>query len=425
MHRVDRWHEALARDEHSPAAFLRRVVQSGAVHGDEPLCVHRRPHFVHPRLVSDLTRSLKLFHGAVRRLRAGVIEQGLDGPLVRSMRIDPRAMDLVRIHPGYESAALIARVDCFVPDGRPRFLELNGESPAGIAYADALSDVFDADPLSPLLGDMSRFHSTDAVVHAVQDTWEEWGGLAQPQVAIVDFREVPTRPEFLLFRERFRALGMRCVLADPRELEWDGQRLRHHDQVIEVVYRRLLVKDILERPQDCKALIEAYRAGAICMVNSLRTPLLHGKGLFALLHDTEVQRRLTPSQRKMVRECIPYTVLLDDPQREKARTRREELVLKPVSGHAGEGVVLGWRCTRRQWDDALEAATDHVLQERVEEQHLHFPDARTDYALQDCLVDLDPFLIRGRFAGFLCRVSGGPTANVATGAGQVPVYVAS
>ena len=425
MHLVDRWHEALARDDRPPTDFLRQVAASGAVHGDEPLCIHRRPHFVEARLVSDLTRSLKLFHAAVRRLRAGVIEQGLDGALVRSMGIDPRAMELVRIHPGYESAALIARVDCFVPDGRPRFLELNGESPAGIAYADALSEVFDADPLSRLLGDMSRFWSTDAVVHAVQDTWQEWGGLGRPQVAIVDYREVPTWPEFVLFRQRFRALGMPCVLADPRELEWDGQHLRHEDRVIEVVYRRILVQDILERPQDCTALIAAYRAGAICMVNSLRTPLLHGKGLFALLHDAEVQRRLTRAQRRMVGDCIPYTVMVDDAHREEARTRREELVLKPIWGHAGEGVVLGWRCTQTEWDDALEAARDHVLQERVEEQHLLFPDARRGYALRDCMVDLDPFLIRGRFAGFLCRISEGPTANVAAGATQVPVYVAS
>lgn len=422
MSLIDRWHQALAEDTRPPGDFLRHVEAAGAIHAGRPLCVHRRPHFVSTELVKDLARTLTLFHGALRRLRQGVLEQGWEGPLVRGMALDPRALELARIHPGYESAALITRVDCFETPEGPRFLELNGESPAGIAYADALTAVFDADPLGRLLRGLTQFRSTDAVVRAVLDTWQEWGGLGLPQVAIVDFREVPTAPEFVLFRQRFRAQGMGCTIADPRDLEWDGQRLRHGDQVLEVVYRRVLVQDMLDRPNDCDALLRAYRAGAICMVNSLRSPLLHGKGLFALLHDPEVRRRLTPAQRKSIDRTIPRTVLVDDEAREQARSHREELVLKPIDGHAGQGVVLGWRCSESEWDDVLQASTRHVLQQRVPEQRLPFPDARLDNALRECLVDLDPFLIRGRFAGFLCRVSEGTLANVSTGASQVPVY---
>ena len=137
MDLISRWHEALEREPGSPSTFLRQVLASGASYRGQPLCVYRRPHIISGATVMELTRSLSQFHGAVRRIRNVIMEQGLDGELVRSLGLRQGALELARIHPGYESAALVARVDCFVgPDG-PKFLELNAESPAGIAYADA------------------------------------------------------------------------------------------------------------------------------------------------------------------------------------------------------------------------------------------------------------------------------------------------
>ena len=423
MDLISRWHEALEREPGSPSTFLRQVLASGASYRGQPLCVYRRPHIISGATVKELTRSLSQFHGAVRRLRNVIIEQGLDGELVSSLGLRQGALELARIHPGYESAALVARVDCFVgPDG-PKFLELNAESPAGIAYADALVQVFDRDPIRDLFPELTSFRSADAVVRAVLETWRAWGGLGLPEVAIVDFAEVPTWPEFVLFRQRFRAAGVPCSIIDPRHLEWDGTRLRHGDRIIEVVYRRVLVEDILQRPDDCRALVEAYRAGAICMVNNLRTPLLHGKGLFALLHDPTMQKLLTPTQREMVQRVIPYTVRADEAACETASRDREAWVLKPMHGHGGRGVVLGHAVDDATWEAALASADHHVLQHQVSDQRALFPDARDGYALKDCLVDLDPFLIRGRLAGFLCRLSEGPLANVSAGASQVPVYV--
>ena len=420
---IDLWHEALARDDHPPEDFLRQVMASGAVYGGAPLCVHRRPHFISAATVKGLARNLSLFHGAIRRLRGGVEEQGLRGDLVQSLRLEPDALELASIHPGYESASLISRVDCFAGPEGPRFLELNAESPAGIAYADAMTEVFERDPIRARFNHLTRFRSTDTVVRAVLETWKDWGGVGQPRVAVVDFQDVPTQPEFVLFRQRFLAHGIPCTVADPRALEWDGQRLRHEGQTIEVVYRRLLVRDILDRPDACRALLEAYRAGAVCMVNSLRTPLLHGKALFALLHSPSLQRTLTRAQQRMVRDCIPFTSLATDAARDEAALDRERWVLKPIHGHGGQGVVLGHEVDQANWEAALQRADRHILQHRVPEHRALFPDARDGYALKDCLVDLDPFLVRGRLTGFLCRISEGALANVAAGAGQVPVYV--
>ena len=57
-------------------------------------------------------------------------------------------------------------------------------------------------------------------------TYVEWGGKTKrPQMAIVDWKEVPTWSEFEILKERFEKMGIPVVLADPRELEFDGKRL--------------------------------------------------------------------------------------------------------------------------------------------------------------------------------------------------------
>ena len=66
-----------------------------------------------------------------------------------------------------------------------------------------------------------------------------------------------------------------------------------------------------------------------------------------------------------------------------------------------------------------------VLQKVVDEWVQSFPDAREGYAEKSCMVDLDPFLIRGRLAGFMCRLSQRAPVNVAQGAHLVPVFVSS
>jgi uncharacterized circularly permuted ATP-grasp superfamily protein len=436
MRALDRWHEQMAEHPVSTEQFLSDVLRAGVRYGDSPLCIHRRPHFISDRLVNKVDVALGHFHMAVRVALNALLSEGLPGPpnsLVRSLGVPPEALSLASWDPGYESPSVIARVDCFAAGDHPWFLELNGESPAGIGYSDALSDLLSRDPLAESFPDLVPFDAGRKVVEAVLHTWQIWSQRTQaPRVAIVDFLDVPTRPEFDLLQRRFHGFGMPCTIVDPRELTYKVGRgqLVAHGQPIDVVYRRLLVADLLAHPRDCRALLQAYQAGAVCMVNSLRSALLHGKGLFALLHSPALLEKLSHPLQRMVRNHVPWTAVVSSQPGpctpagllEIAVREQRDLVLKPMSGHGGAGVVLGWRVSSSEWASALAAADSHVLQRRVFPQYLPFPDATADWALVERLVDLAPFLVHGRLAGFLCRLSKGELANVSTGASQVPVF---
>ena len=54
-----------------------------------------------------------------------------------------------------------------------------------------------------------------------------------------------------------------------------------------------------------------------------------------------------------------------------------------------------------------------------------FPIVETPHTvvMRDMLVDLAPYIFRGRVAGFLTRLSSTGLANVTSGGGQVPSFV--
>jgi uncharacterized circularly permuted ATP-grasp superfamily protein len=264
----------------------------------------------------------------------------------------------------------------------------------------------------------------------------------------VDWRNVPTWTEFEILRDAFVALGVPTVICDPRELSFDGGTLRAGQQPIHLVYRRVLINDIVARPDECAALVKSYEARAVCVANTFRCKLAHKKAFFAVLTDDVNAALFSGHERAAIRAHVPWTRGLSDsdtvpPQRARnARTggrsgllrlaeeEREMLVLKPNDEYGGAGVKLGWELSPAEWSAALEAALADppgtwVIQERIPVRREIFPqfDATGEVTMRDMLVDFAPYLFRGRMTGYLTRLSATGLANVTSGGGQVPAFV--
>ena len=66
-----------------------------------------------------------------------------------------------------------------------------------------------------------------------------------------------------------------------------------------------------------------------------------------------------------------------------------------------------------------------IIQERIPVRREMFPmfDNNGHVEMRDMLVDLAPYLFRGRMSGYLTRLSSTGLANVTSGGGQVPAFV--
>ena len=273
----------------------------------------------------------------------------------------------------------------------------------------------------------------DALLRAYQ----QWGGRGTPLIAIVDWSGLPTANEFELFQEFFAEHGLTALIVDPRDLEFRGGRLYAGNQGIDLVYRRVLLHELLAKLDEAPALVEAYEQHAVCVVNAFRCKLMHKKGIFALLSNDENSFLFNAEEQAAIRRHIPWTRRVQDGHTtyqgrridlaEFILANRERLVLKPNDEYGGKGVALGWEMAPAAWEDALAGAmsSSHVVQERVPTVKAPYP-VYEDGAIQfvDLTTDLDPYLFGRQVTGMLTRVSPAALLNVTAGsASTIPTFI--
>src|SRR4030095_7105369 len=112
---------------------------------------------------------------------------------------------------------------------------------AGRGYSDARTNLFDA---LPVFQEFQRrfcvfpIPAKPGVLHALTDSFKQWQGNTSdaPWIAILDWREVPTFSEFVLFYDYFKAMGIEARIVDPREVEYVGGKLTAGDYHISLIY---------------------------------------------------------------------------------------------------------------------------------------------------------------------------------------------
>src|SRR5687767_3120852 len=310
---VSRYHELL-RDQ-SLAESSRVMLDEGLeraklIFGGRRLSPYLRPHFVTETDFTRITNVCETVWSAIQKVKDAAIE---DDTILQDLGITDTERDLISIDPGYQAVSPTARLDSFLTDEAYSFVELNGESPAGIAYVDAAYDIFSRLPVMKRFGETynvrplyGRRHMLDVLL----DSYEEFLGRKPdtvPQIAIVDLKGLPTQKEFELFKEFFEREGYPAKICSPDELEFDNGRLRAGDFAIDIVYKRLLVNEYLPIMSLFPALLAAYRAGAVCMVNSFRSKLIHKKALFAVLTDQRRAPLFSSEEREAIRKHVPWT----------------------------------------------------------------------------------------------------------------------
>jgi uncharacterized circularly permuted ATP-grasp superfamily protein len=254
---------------------------------------------------------------------------------------------------------------------------------------------------------------------------------------VIDWEDVITRRDFELCAEYFRSQGIPTVIVDPRALKYANGRVWAGNEPITLVYRRVLLHELLARADEAQPLLRAYREGAICVVNSPRSKLLHKKSVFALLSEGRLGVEITPEEQQVIDSTVPWTRLVS-PGCTTYQGAQEDLpgllvrhqdrfALKPVDDYGGKGVTLGWTVPPTEWAGSVERALEggYVVQERVDVPEERFPIWQNDrLAHLDLLLDTNPLLFRGVMGSILTRLSGSALLNVSAGTGSsVPTFV--
>jgi len=412
----------------------------GLYFGDRPLCTVLRPRFMSPAqhraLQAGVARVIRAFGRAHEAAMA-------DAELRRQFGLEDWEERLIAWDPGFTEPSPTSRLDAFFLDDESlRFTEYNAETPAGAGYNDALSTVFYGLPVMRRFlrrYDVRPLPARHGVLRVLLDAYEQWSGRGEPPViGILDWRDVPTFSEFVLFRDYFREQGLRCEIVDPREVEYVGGKLRAGDLTLSLLYKRVLLSELVTREGVDTPVLRAVHDRAVCMVNPVRCKLLHKKTSLAVLSDERNRRLFNAEEREAIDAHIPWTRRVEERHTTFRDARvdlipfllrsRDFLVLKPSDDYGGAGIVLGWEVDHSTWEGAVQKAmtSPYIAQERIVLPYECYPslvDGRVTF--QDRMLDTAPFVAHGESVdGCLTRLSTAALLNVTAGGGStVPTFV--
>lgn len=413
----------------------------GLKFGPRPLCTVLRPRFLTTDQYRFLQQRVRLLMGAFdKAYRLALV----DVPFRRQFGLLDWEEELIQHDPGFRLPSPVSRLDAFfITDSNTLlFTEYNAEVPAAAAYNDELTQMFYSLPVMRKFArqfELRPLPGAPSTLHALMETYYTWPHRTDPpRIGILDWKEVPTYSEFVLYEKFFHAHGLACRIVDPREVTYQDGKLMAGDYHITLIYKRVLIDELVKQQGLTGPVVQAVRDNAVCMVNPFRCKILYKKASFAVLSDEVNNQYFSAQEREVIDAHIPWTRRVEERiSRYKDQPidlipfiirHKDRFVLKPNDDYGGRGIVLGWEVDNTEWEKSVQTALGlpYVVQERIvlpTEPYPSYIDGRVHYI--DRQLDTAPFVFFGEYVdGCLTRLSTEPLLNVTAGGGStVPTFV--
>ena len=442
---INRFHKLLEteafRDMSWAEAMQDRMKQEHILLGSRPASPVLRPHFITSRQYQNLVKGAESLFSAINRVQ----EMALANPMLLSrMQLLPAEKMLAAIDPGYPFLSVTGLLDTNLNNGSIQFTDYNSETPAGVAFGEALSNMFyDTPPMKEFRKrySLTKLGGTKQLLQSLLKAYKEYGGKTarKPYIGILEFRQpfqTTASPEHLMLAELFRKEGCPTEVVAPEQLEYKNGVLRKGDFQIDLVYRRMNVKEFLVRFDLSHPLVRAYQDRKVCIVNSFRAELARKKAIFDLLTDEVVTAKFPTPERKAIREFIPWTRVVTPGNTthngkpidlmEYVQTHRSKLVLKPNDDSAELQVYRGAIMDDAGWERALKLTqrAPYVVQELTETTRVPFPVLQYgSMQVKDLNVDVHPHSFLGKVYGCSSWLTTEAPSGARSAVGLAPTFI--
>lgn len=344
------------RNPHAMRADYEKIVAymkgSSAIHHGEYVRTCYAPKLLTEDVFDALAADMRVLYG----IFAKVMDAWFRDAEYRALfGFDRVAEELILRSERAPSMLPIARIDFFYneADGSYQFCEFNTD---GTSAMNEDRELHNAQALSAGYRAFTAAHKTrrfelfDSWIETLYAIYRRAHGAGRiPYVAIVDFMDRGTVNEFEVFRRHFAARGG-AEVCDIRDLRYDGHALTGPaGQRIDAVYRRAVTSDVLERYDECGALLAAARDGNVLLVGDFHTQLVHNKTIFRVLHTPQTMALLDESERAYVRAHVPMTRLFTAADRDEVLAGKDRWILKPLDSYASRGVYAGVEYDEAGW----------------------------------------------------------------------------
>ncbi|MBN2101447.1 MAG: glutathionylspermidine synthase family protein [Candidatus Aenigmarchaeota archaeon] len=317
---------------------------------------------------------------------------------------------------------VINRMDFFFHEGKIKFIEFNADSPSGAGRLDIINKIFSEIPI--ISGIKENKEMRESLLEALFNSYKEWGGKKEkPTIALIDWKGVKTISDQKLIAQYFNGRGFRTILADPRELKYKKGKMFSGETEIDILYKRVIIKELLDKKEECRDLFSAISDNSIFISNPLESGILGEKKLISRMASGEFDKILTEDEKSFLREYLPWSKEVNVNLKEKIISEKNKLVLKPDEGYGGEGVKIGKFLSEEEWKKAVDISISDsgwTVQEYIDVPAIKIFDKGK---ITKKFMSMSSFVFGGKYAGCMTRVSDDPVVNTSKGGGIIPTFV--
>ncbi len=441
---VTRYHKILEGDQYKNLSWAHELQERMKAHnlvaGGKPVSPVLRPHFITRRQYAGLVKAVESFSTSLQRVQT----KALGSPaLLARMELLPAEKMLAAVDPGYSFPAVTSLLDTHINNGTLRFSRYIPDTPTGVAYGEALSDIFyDAAPVKEFRKryKLEKLPGTKYLLNAILKAYKEWGGKSKkPNIAILEFRQpfqATESGESAILAEFLRRDGCTVEVVSPEQLDYRDGVLRRGDFPIDLVFRRVKVQEFLVRFDLSHPLLRAYRDHAVCVVNSFRSELAQKKAIFDLLTDEEITADFPAAEKRAIKEFVPWTRIVQE-AKTKYHNRtvnlpdfilhnRNKLVLHPNDDGADQQSFRGSEVDEAGWEKALRSAlrNPYVVQEAMDPVVDVFPVLQYGHLeMQKMRIDVHPHSYLGKVQGCSSWLTAVGPSGFSTLSGVAPTFI--
>lgn len=377
-----------------------------------PLVFTYQPIFISQADVENFENISKM----TLQIGSKVLDRYLEDAEYRKLFMYPKFVeDMILKDPGYSKIDFpMVRIDIFYEDeDNFKLCEINTDGSSGMNADNMLSKALLASKgLSKFKEDfsLSYFELFDTWVEASLDIYKEFNPDNQtPNVAILDFKESVTGPDFEDFKKAYERAGLDCKIVDIRDLTYQDGALYDGDFKIDLVYRRMVTFELIDKVHEAEAFIDAYMDGAMCVVGSMRTQIIHNKLFFKILFDDETRAFLTDEEIDFIDKHVPYTGILGhrDEDLDRLKEDKDSWIVKPMDNNVSTGVYTGRDLDQDTWEKKLEEdkGKDYIFQEFVDPYYNKFVNLdNEDMYVEDLSNMMGLFSYNHKFVGTYNRM---------------------
>lgn len=324
--------------------------------------------------------------------------------------------ELILCNPYYDQKLPIARIDLFLneEDKTFKFCEFNADGASAMNEVREMDNAFNLDDTYKQFEkryNISGFELFNSWVEEVEEIYSTFKYKKEnPTIAIVDFMESATVEEFKIFKKAFEDKGYKCVIAEISTLKYDNGLYTKDDEKIDIVYRRAVTSEIMEKIDKARNFIKAVKDKQTCIIGSFRTQVIHNKAAYKIMHMNDTLKFLTDDEIKFVKEHIPKTYDLETGNfnKEEVVLNKNNWIIKPSDKYGASGVYAGVDYTNKEYEKLIEDNTDkgYILQEyaKIYKTENYVLEKNGEYRFD--MFDNMPgiFIYNGKFKGIYTRV---------------------